>query len=524
VASLCKNIQGRNSARDSGKTERRRLEISVVEKVWHNNCERECVGMDEMEAAAAAEATDKPGVVKDGLDNPAREARRRRMEIRRLKVIAHAATGEERYRKRRRPLASARTALTFDDASSPQGSSLTCGLNSVCEKNDGSIETVVSETAIACLGIGLIGTGSTGENTSGLDGLCSKSGFGLEEHAVRWGYASICGRRREMEDAVTAVPGFLSVASETVGDSESSTGKSPLHLFGVYDGHGGSQVANFCKERLHGALIEELEAEMKDGDRGGGECSWQRQWERAFVACFNKVDAEIGGVKPRNLRCGNGEEVGGRGNDESARADPAPTPADAVGSTAVVAVVGSSQIIVSNCGDSRVVLSRGGHAIALSVDHKPERDDEMTRIEAAGGRVIQWNGYRVFGVLAMSRAIGDHYLKPYLISDPEVTFTQRTDEDECLILASDGLWDVLSNEEVCEITRRCLAKWLHNNNIAATSSSSSKSKSWRERREEEMDPCMQAVAGYLSKMAFLRGSSDNITVVVVDLRKETPQT
>lgn len=503
----------------------------VVKKDWHNNSERLCAGMEEMEAAVC----DKPGTVKGGLDNPAREARRRRMEIRKLKEIAHAAaaaTSGERYCKRPRHLAIASTALTLDDAhsfaASSQGTcSLTCGIKSVLEKNDGSIETVDSETAIACSGIGLVGNGSTGDNTSGLDdGLCSKSSFGLEEHVIRWGYASICGRRREMEDAVTALPGFLSVASETVGDLESSTGKSALHLFGVYDGHGGSEVANFCKKRLHGALIEELEAEMREGDRGEGECSWQRQWERAFVACFNKVDAEIGGVEPRNLRCKNAvQEVGGRGNDESsARAAPEAAPADAVGSTAVVAVVGSSQIIVSNCGDSRVVLSRGGHATALSVDHKPEREDEMTRIEAAGGKVIQWNGYRVFGVLAMSRAIGDHYLKPYLTSEPEITFTQRTDEDECLILASDGLWDVLSNEEVCEITRRCLAKWLHNNNNAATSSSSSKSKSWRDRRAEEMDPCMQAVAEHLSRMAFQRGSSDNITVVVVDLRKEKPQT
>lgn len=496
--------------------------------------ETDCAGMEDMEASAT---TEKPGIVKDGLDNPAREARRRRMEIRKLKVIAHShATSGERYRKRPR----SSTALTFDEAhvfassSSHGGNSFTCGLKSVCEKNDGTVERVVSETALACSRIGLVENGSTGNNTSDLVGLCSKSGFGLETHGVRWGYASICGRRREMEDAVTARTGFLSVASETVGDSESSSGKSPLHFFGVYDGHGGCQVANFCKERLHGALIEELEAEIKKGDRGGGENSWQRQWERALVDCFNKVDTEIGG-KSRSLRCGSAEEVVGRGNNESARAvpDPAPTPtpgpADAVGSTAVVAVVGSSQIIVSNCGDSRIVLSRGGQAIALSVDHKPEREDEMTRIEAAGGKVIQWNGYRVFGVLAMSRAIGDHYMKPYLISDPEVTFTRRTDEDECLILASDGLWDVLSNEEVCEITRRCLAKWLHNNNTAvsnaaSSSSSSSKSKSWRERGAEEMDPCMQAVAEHLSRMAFQRGSSDNITVVVVDLRKEKPQT
>jgi len=44
--------------------------------------------------------------------------------------------------------------------------------------------------------------------------------------------------------------------------------------------------------------------------------------------------------------------------------------------------------------------------VPLSVDHKPNREDEYARIEAEGGKVIQWNGYRVFGVLAMSRSIG----------------------------------------------------------------------------------------------------------------------
>ena len=55
--------------------------------------------------------------------------------------------------------------------------------------------------------------------------------------------------------------------------------------------------------------------------------------------------------------------------------------------------------------------------------------------------MIFWDGARVFGVLAMSRAIGDSYLKPYVIPDPEVRVLERKDgEDEFLILASDGLW------------------------------------------------------------------------------------
>ncbi|KAF6151630.1 hypothetical protein GIB67_005575 [Kingdonia uniflora] len=110
------------------------------------------------------------------------------------------------------------------------------------------------------------------------------------------------------------------------------------------------------------------------------------QWEKAFTNCFVKVD----------------DEVGGNGSSSE------PIAPETVGSTAVAAVVCSSHIIVANCGDSRVVLCRGKEPMPLSVDHKPNREDELARIEEAGGKVIQWNGHRVFGVLAMSRSIGMH--------------------------------------------------------------------------------------------------------------------
>ncbi|KAK7281914.1 hypothetical protein RIF29_10289 [Crotalaria pallida] len=89
--------------------------------------------------------------------------------------------------------------------------------------------------------------------------------------------------------------------------------------------------------------------------------------------------------------------------------------------------------MVANRGDSRAVLCRGKEPMALSVDHNPNRDDEYARIEAAGGNVIQWNGHRVFGVLAMSRSIGlsrhTKIVKPELsfISPMRVSFTTLND-------------------------------------------------------------------------------------------------
>jgi protein phosphatase 2C len=77
-------------------------------------------------------------------------------------------------------------------------------------------------------------------------------------------------------------------------------------------------------------------------------------------------------------------------------------------------------------------------------------------------------------------------------AEPEVTVTERSDEDECLILASDGLWDVVSNETACEVAAACLRRG-------------------RDRW------CAEAAA-MLTKLALTKNSSDNISVVVVDLR------
>ncbi|KAJ6794615.1 putative protein phosphatase 2C 53 [Iris pallida] len=323
----------------------------------------------------------------------------------------------------------------------------------------------------------------------------------LTDYSPLWGSTSICGLRPEMEDAVAAVPRFFDlpmrmVAGDRVTDGlDPSSVRLPAHFFGVYDGHGGAQVADYCRDRVHSALVEELQRPPREDDGGGGG-EQQQRWERAFTDCFQQVDDEVGGKARRGV---SGEEGG---------ADPVAP--ETVGSTAVAAVVCSSHIIVANCGDSRAVLCRGKQPVALSVDHKPNREDEYARIEAEGGKVIQWNGYRVLGVLAMSRSIGDRYLKPWIIPVPEVTIVPRTKEDECLILASDGLWDVMSNEEACDAARRRILLW-HKKNGGSPASSS---------RGEEADPAAQAAAEYLLHLALKKGSKDNITIIVVDLKAQ----
>ncbi|KAE8687842.1 Protein phosphatase 2C 56 [Hibiscus syriacus] len=316
-----------------------------------------------------------------------------------------------------------------------------------------------------------------------------------------WGFTSICGRRLEMEDAVMAMPRYFLVPPqmlnvETISNrTNHSISNLSAHFYGVYDGHGGYQVANYCRERMHLVLAEEIEmakALVHDGKIGYG---WQEQWRKAFSNCFIKVDTEIARVPSGN---------GGNNNHLE------PVAPETAGSTAVVAIVSSTHIIVANCGDSRAVLHRGKLPMPLSLDHKPDREDEQERIEAAGGKVIQWNGPRVSGVLAMSRSIGDRYLKPWIIPDPEVTFVRRGKDDECLILASDGLWDVISNDEASEVARKRIGLW-----------HKKYGDQWTGRKGGEgIDPAAQSAAEYLSRLALSKGSKDNISVIVVDLKAQ----
>lgn len=102
------------------------------------------------------------------------------------------------------------------------------------------------------------------------------------------------------------------------------------------------------------------------------------------------------------------------------------------------------------------------------------------------------------GLLAMSRAIGDNSLRPYVIPTPEVCIIHRTDEDELLIMATDGLWDVVTNQEACTLALKCLER----------------------AKEKGIAPkdAAKLTAAVLTKAAMERGSRDNITIVVIDLR------
>ncbi|KAK9145411.1 hypothetical protein Sjap_005314 [Stephania japonica] len=269
---------------------------------------------------------------------------------------------------------------------------------------------------------------------NGEDGGYASGGFKSEDGKLSCGFSSFKGKRASMEDCYDIK--MSKINGETVC------------LFGVFDGHGGSRAAEFLKEHLFENLMKHPQ--------------FTTNTKLAISETFQKTDLDFLDAESNTFR------------DD--------------GSTASTAVFVGNHLYVANVGDSRTVVSKAGKAIPLSEDHKPNRSDERKRIESAGG-VVMWAGtWRVGGVLAMSRAFGNRLLKQFVVAEPEIQEQEIDEEFELLVLASDGLWDVVPNEGAVS--------------LAMT--------------EEEPE----AAARKLTETAFTRGSADNITCIVVRFHHE----
>lgn len=334
-------------------------------------------------------------------------------------------------------------------------------------------------------------------------------------------------------------------SSQSTGsqDSGRSSYIETFHFFGVFDGHGGDAAALYCSSTLHQHIADALsgtpspsasdaafaQAEppsdyTADGQANtvssvtlngapvtGGEALSSHssssgderfvdadQSEAVREAAAAVAAASGGGDEARAVFSAHMIETAiseafCRTDNEFGESENAAL----VGTTAVVALVGTRVLYIANCGDSRAVLCRSGVAYPLTDDHKAAREDETARIEAAGGQILFWNGVRVMGVLAVSRAIGDHCLRPFVVAEPEVTILKRHQDDELLLLASDGLWDVLSNQEAASLAMRCVQR--------------------ARARGATREGAARIAATVLTRAAVDRGSRDNVTVVVIDL-------
>lgn len=151
---------------------------------------------------------------------------------------------------------------------------------------------------------------------------------------------------------------------------------------------------------------------------------------------------------------------------------------------------------IVNLGDCRCVISRNNIAIPLTKDHKPNKPEEHARITKLGG-VIQWDGddWRI-GALSVSRALGDISEEPYVGREPDVFEYTITSRDYFIVLGCDGLWDVLDNQDVVDFVLK------HCYDIRTM-----------KRINEKLH-----IARKLAEHAIEKGSSDNVSVIVVFLK------
>ena len=193
----------------------------------------------------------------------------------------------------------------------------------------------------------------------------------------------------------------------------------------VFDGHGGSNVAKFSAANLFRIFPDE--ATFQTGD---------------FTSALKKsfLDTDVKML-----------------TDDNMHDDPS-------GATSVVVFVKGNKVYCANAGDSRAIMSENGNVFELSYDHKPNNPIEHQRINKAGG-YVEFN--RVNGNLALSRALGDFTYKSndtlvpeeqIVTADPDIIEKEIGEDTEFIVLACDGIWDCMTNEEVLEYVRVRLAK------------------------------------------------------------------
>lgn len=189
---------------------------------------------------------------------------------------------------------------------------------------------------------------------------------------------------------------------------------SDTAFYGVYDGHGGAKCSSLLALLLPLYLLRQLD--------------FHADIESAAKRACLEINDEI--LKREAAR----ECTGG--------------------STAITLLVRRDVAYVCNTGDCRAILVSRRGVQALTNDHKATNEAEKERIEAAGGLVLYVHGVpRVNGRLAVARAFGNSELRDIVIPTPEVTAHRITPDDEYIVMASDGLWDALSNDHVLDCIR-----------------------------------------------------------------------
>ncbi|XP_078616047.1 integrin-linked kinase-associated serine/threonine phosphatase 2C-like [Branchiostoma floridae x Branchiostoma japonicum] len=283
------------------------------------------------------------------------------------------------------------------------------------------------------------------------------------------GYAAARkGEREEMQDAHVIINNF------TQQFSCLSPKISRLAYYGVYDGHGGKRASLFTADVLHKNIADKFPK--------GDVLNMEKEIKKCLIEAFKKTDEEF--LKEASQH----------------------KPVWKDGTTAVSILVVDDVMYIANLGDSKAILCRRKEdgsltGVPLTKDHSPVQYEERQRIQKAGGSVREG---RVLGVLEVSRSIGDgQYKRCGVINTPDIKRCQLTENDRFLLLACDGLWKAFSVAEAIQY----VSEVLQDESISATEFHSAE--------EVRFD----TACGKLASEAVLRGSSDNVTVLLVSVKK-----
>ena len=241
------------------------------------------------------------------------------------------------------------------------------------------------------------------------------------------------GWRKRMEDA--------HISSLDIGPSKQT------QIFGVFDGHGGCEVAkfvsnHFVKEFLNNQNYSrnDIKKALEENYNKMDKLMLEKEGSEELLFEYKKSKEEAENIKENNKNA----------QIEMLRQviDPKEQPDAKIsmftGCTANVLVIHDNKLFFANAGDSRSILCKNGQAFPMSTDHKPSIPAELKRIERAEGWVSDG---RILGNLNISRGIGD---SEYKMNFPDVKIENLSNDIDFVVIACDGIWDCKTNQEICD--------------------------------------------------------------------------
>lgn len=258
---------------------------------------------------------------------------------------------------------------------------------------------------------------------------------------------SLQGKRNSNEDQHVSI----------INLPEKTNNLNQVNFIAVFDGHGGKVVSKYLKENLPPFFVNKFKKDIYSNPKSASEY---------FIKVYNLIQNKMKEDHPRAIQyCGSTACVGIHFKEDEDK----------------------SKLWLLNVGDSRAVkCNKLNIAEQLTQDHKPNSPEERLRIEQLGGK-IEFDGsdWRIKD-LSLSRAFGDLECTPYVTHLPQIYRYRVSSSDKFIIFACDGLWDVLTNQDVADYVNQLLMDKKYKGNYAKD----------------------------LAEMAYNKGSLDNITTIV----------